>query len=379
MILTTLRVYLMSKLARKLLIILLAAGSTHLFPCDVPVFRYALERWESEAFEVITLHRGSLSPENKQVVDWLYSIKYQLPEANFTIRDIDLNLPPDSSLTAMLKPFSDSGSPRLAVRFPRGRKAEQIIWSGPLTLVSARAIIDSPGRKEIAMRILDGQAAVFVLLESGDSQKDSQASYLLKSQLPGLKKSLTLPQTVNRPSANGAPELRVDFSFLSLSRSDPAEEVFIAMLLATEEDLGLYKDQPITIPVYGRGRALYALVGDGITPENIREACEFVLGPCACEVKQSNPGADLLMAVDWASRLKGSWVEEITLPQFEGLGSLARAAQTPASAGGLAAVARKEILPGRLRRNLLLALGLAAAVIGLASFKIWKIGKKDGK
>ena len=42
-----------------------------------------------------------------------------------------------------------------------------------------------------------------------------------------------------------------------------------------------------------------ALVGAGITAENIKDAAAFLAGPCSCEVKRDNPGVDLLLTAEW--------------------------------------------------------------------------------
>jgi hypothetical protein len=55
----------------------------------------------------------------------------------------------------------------------------------------------------------------------------------------------------------------------------------------------------MVFPLFGRGRAMPALVGAGITPENIKDAAAFLAGPCSCEVKRDNPGVDLLLTADW--------------------------------------------------------------------------------
>ena len=37
--------------------------------CSVPVFRYALERWQPDTFQALVLHRGSLRDEQKKLID----------------------------------------------------------------------------------------------------------------------------------------------------------------------------------------------------------------------------------------------------------------------------------------------------------------------
>ncbi len=70
--------------------------------------------------------------------------------------------------------------------------------------------------------------------------------------------------------------------------------------------------------MFGRGRLLYALVGEGINADNISEACQFMAGPCSCVVKDYNPGTDLLMTVDWEASLDNSFVSEEEIARFFG-------------------------------------------------------------
>ena len=80
---------------------------------------------------------------------------------------------------------------------------------------------------------------------------------------------------------------------VKLSRTDPAEEIFVKMLLGTESDLASYHT-PLAFPVFGRGRALYALVGKGIKRKLIKSTCNTIIGWCSCTIKEDNPGTDLL-------------------------------------------------------------------------------------
>lgn len=186
-----------------------------------------------------------------------------------------------------------------------------------------------------------------------------------------MEKQLKLPDAVTGVAPRGAPDLRVDFSLVRLSRSDPEEEFLVRMLTRSESDLEQYKSWPMAFPVYGRGRVLYALVGQGITMDNVSETCAFLAGPCACEIKDLNPGMDLLTLVDWEEGLGGSWVDAVELPPLTGLSSIAKGSQ-----------AAESDPPGdgsrnRLYRNIFLALALLVAVIALVSFKLLRSGKGD--
>jgi hypothetical protein len=75
--------------------------------------------------------------------------------------------------------------------------------------------------------------------------------------------------------------------------------MLLTLLLNSEPDLDEYSNEPVVFPVFGRGRVLYALIGQGITTDNIRETIAFLVGPCGCEIKMMSPGVDLLMAANW--------------------------------------------------------------------------------
>jgi hypothetical protein len=110
----------------------------------------------------------------------------------------------------------------------------------------------------------------------------------------------------------------LSFSTVRLSRDDPREKHLVSMLLGSEPDLEAFRE-PMAFPVFGRGRVLYALVGKGINEEYVDEACAFLAGPCSCQVKELNPGTDLLMAVDWEALLGERLVEAAELPPLTGL------------------------------------------------------------
>jgi hypothetical protein len=92
--------------------------------------------------------------------------------------------------------------------------------------------------------------------------------------------------------------LRVAFSVLRAPRNDPAEALFVKTLLHGEAQTNA---GPVVFPIFGRGRALAALSGQQLTAKVIRDAANFLCGACSCEVKELNPGKDLLLAANWNS------------------------------------------------------------------------------
>ena len=100
-------------------------------------------------------------------------------------------------------------------------------------------------------------------------------------------------------------ELKIEFAMVTVQRDDPKEQFLLNMLLNSEPDLADL-NEPMAFPVIGRGRVLYGLVGKGINAQTIAAASRFLVGPCSCQVKNQNPGFDLLLAKDWDMKLFGT-------------------------------------------------------------------------
>lgn len=315
----------MSTLSKEAILVLAAASWALLLPapagaCDTPVFRYALERWEPDAYPVVVFHAEPLSPTQRQAFDCLRNASIQGGgSANMAVRLVDVSGDAEWPQAA----WGFHGSPQLphvVVVYPPGTASGRRVWAGPLSMSTAEVIADSPARRRIAERISAGQSGVWILVQSGDRPKDDAAASLLTEQLSRMPRLLTLPTRPADPrtTAAGQPPrqaLTIEFSLIRLSRSDPAERVLLAALLGSEPDLNdRYASQPVAFPIFGRGRALYALIGKGINQPNILEACAQLVGMCSCEIKAENPGTDLLLAANWEAAIADLPSTAVVLP-----------------------------------------------------------------
>jgi len=240
--------------------------------CDTPVYRYALENWPADNYRATVLHRGPLPADQQRLVDHL---KERAASANVTVQVIDLGRPAQADVPERLRAIDLSAGPALVVNYPTATKIEADAWSGPLSADAVEMLFDSPARREAARRLRAGET-VWLLLESGQKADDEAAAKVVGE---------------NRPAVPASAVLR-------LRRDDPAERLLVRTLLASEPDLA-GRTEPMAFPVFGRGRVLYALVGAGITAENVRQAGAFLGGDCSCTVKRDNPGTDLLLTADW--------------------------------------------------------------------------------
>ena len=311
-----------------LIIITIVTFAFSVKACNVPVFRYALERWPADSYSVLVFVGNTVSQEDRATIEWLEkSSEANVPYSNYTVSTVNISEKIPENLAKIRKSIEGKELPCMVVLYPGMMRMDFPVWTGPLSAETAGRLVDSPKRQELAKKILNGDSAVWILLESGDRKKDDEAEQTLKTHIDEAMHLLDLPDQDRSsvdyvPIRETGPDLRVSFSVVRLSRSAPDESMFIRMLMKTEPDLDEYDSYPMAFPVYGRGRVLYALVGDGIEKRNIFEACSFVTGPCSCQIKELNPGVDLLMNVDWESGFDGLVVQELDLPPLVSLSEL---------------------------------------------------------
>ena len=104
-------------------------------------------------------------------------------------------------------------------------------------------------------------------------------------------------------------------------------------------------DEPIAFPIFGRGRVLYGLIGEGIASDVIDEASLFLTGACSCEVKEQNPGVDLLMSVDWDRLITTQYEIDRELPPLAGFVGMNERASMAAPEGNVEASGPDGVTP----------------------------------
>lgn len=276
------------------LLLLVPVGAAPERTCNIPVFRYALERWASAPYDVVAFHRGPLGDEGKAALNALRE-----GGANVAVDRIDVSeTVPQRWIDILAK--TKLQAPCLVAVYPG---TDLVAWSGPLNAAAARKLADSPARREVARRLLEGDSSVWLMVDSGDAAKDEAAAKTLDAELKRLSQSLKLPaHAADDPPLLSDVPVRIAFSIFRLTRNDPAETALITMLHNSEAGL----EGPIVYPIFGRGRALWAMAGKGLTPDNIAEAAMFLIGACSCEAKDLNPGLDLLFTADWENGLRAA-------------------------------------------------------------------------
>ena len=346
--------------------------------CNVPVFRYALERWEADPYEIVVFHREPLSVEQEVILAGMEKAGKAGRDgtANLTVNRVNLagEVPPP--LRLLWNAQENPTSPWMVARYPRQSRIENPAWAGPLTAETVGALLDSPARRDLARKLLRGDAVVWLLLESGDRERDDEAGRLIEAESGKLQQTLKLPEpSTLDPPMNANVPLKIAISIVRVARSDPAERMLVNLLLNRNPKLATGKEAML-FPIFGRGRAIPPAIGPEIRAEALLEMAEFLTGPCSCQVKEMNPGYDLLLTANWSSLIG---YQELQLPEPPPLVSMSQFAATAASnvtatstqaslSPAAASAPPATVAPDHLVRNLIVVLGAGACFLATMTF-----------
>jgi len=300
--------------------------------------------------------------------------------ANLVVSRADLAGGLSEPLRSVWETQEKPALPWMVVRYPRPTGIALPAWAGPPTAEAVESLLESPARRDIVQRLLNGDAVVWLLLGSGDPKRDDQVAKLVEVESRRLEQSLVLPErSPNDPPINPDLPLKIAFSTVRLPRTNPAERVLVNMLLNWNTNLTA-STEAMLFPIFGRGRVVPPAIGTEIRAEAIRDMAEFLSGPCSCEVKEMNPGYDLLLTANWSSL---SGYQEVMIPEPPPLVGMSQFATAAAATTNPAPRSpQRNVLPATqgtvsvpanhdpLTRNLLVALGFMIVSLVATTFVI---------
>ena len=142
--------------------------------CQVPVFRYALERWAPAEYLVsIVPAESGLTDAEKKAVEVLRAA----PGDSANPVNLEIQIEPAAAGTR--------GPAQIALHYPHKLRdaRKEPIWQAPLTEQNVQRLLDSPVRRELRRRLLAGESAIWLLVESGARAQDDAASESLTQAL----------------------------------------------------------------------------------------------------------------------------------------------------------------------------------------------------
>lgn len=287
--------------------------------CNIPVFRYALERWQPDSCELILYHQGPLDPDQQKLLEQLK--KQQTNRSDDTPSSLTLSnlASPTTAHASLLNSVrsttnQDLSEPYLVVRMKLGKGRVVNGWHGPLSDAIEVGIMDSPVRRALSKRLLSGHSVVWLVVRGANNANsptktrdlNAKARLALEASFPWLSTNLQLPEGIGLPGSELHSEipLLLKFSVLEIDRQD-VKETFLINLFSELQPEATERGEDLIVPVFGRGRALEVIPASVLTTPLIKDLTVFLSGACSCQVKEQNPGFDLLMSVDWNTKLFG--------------------------------------------------------------------------
>lgn len=321
----------------------LLVGPRRAVACETPVYRYAMYSWTPSPYRIYHISRGEPLAEDDLVraavarvatpaktdgvkadadaaddgtdLDGTAVDGAPHPVANLELFELDAaaadplaSLPPPlRGEAAFVLDRATTGDdpptlPRFAVVLPNGYP----VYEGPLSPEDIAAIADSPVRRKVVELLAGGKAAVMLLVEGEKSADNEAAEKLVSAAIARAATGELSPPpdpSLSTTDANAKPP-GVDVGLIRVRRDDPAEKWLLMSLLHIEPEIAERTD-PMVFTVYARGRVHPPIIGVnlgdglGICDEGLDREVRFVLGPCACEIKEGNPGMDLALVADW--------------------------------------------------------------------------------
>ena len=282
--------------------------------CNVPVFRFALERWQADVCEVVIFHDSGLKPDDEAfVTDLEKSSLAKGGTSNLTVmrQDVHGEMTPDTE--RLWQSIQSTEKPELPFAVARAAKGKDKVvnhWRGKLTQLREAGLLTSPVREELVRRLQNGDAVVWLLIKSPNEELTAKARAVLKQQCEKLPNELELPEGIGLPGSELYSEvpLLLQFSVLEVDSTDLKESYLVKQLTGFQSE-AVTAGQPLIVPVFGRGRALEVIPGSDLSAELIHDLTEFLCGACSCQVKEQNPGFDLLLTTNWNTALFGDDAE----------------------------------------------------------------------
>ncbi|MEA3401053.1 MAG: hypothetical protein U9R79_07410, partial [Armatimonadota bacterium] len=255
-------------------------------------YQFAMNNWQRSGYHVRYFHSAADGDADAEANALLRAASREGGgNANVIFEDVEVAA--DGSVPAehdaAWRGRSAGDLPLHVVTSPRGRT----VVARRLTPDEAESLVRSPARRTLGERLCGGDAGVLLVLQDPAAGDASNAL-----------------RTARRVAVT-APAEGLEVGVVAVVRDDAAERMLVRQLLQVEGDLSEIEGSMV-FGIIGRGYALPPYIGAGVSEEGLADLVAFMHAPCACEIKASNPGTDLLTSHNWAATLP-QWASGVPL------------------------------------------------------------------
>ena len=318
--------------------------------CTIPVFRYALDRWDADPFRLVV--SGPVAAERE-------TLKLLAPLRGNGIANV------------VVEERGAAAAEQASLLFPGDDAA---VWKGTIDAAAIETLIDSPARRELIARLLAGDSVVWVVAPQAADAADAER---IAARLRFLEQVAELPvQDPDDPDSRlgPGPPLQLKFSVLRCRPDDPAERAFVRMLAGPAHAELVEQGTSFAAAVFGRGRVLGVWPLADLDDRTLEDATLFLTGRCSCRMKDGNPGWDLLLKVDWEHALAAADASADAGDPADPVAAVSGGESNREPPETVSFSARPAPVPGTgfgLSRAQLGGIGLAA-LVALAGWRLWR-------
>ncbi len=273
------------------------------FACSVPVFRYALEYWQPDPYQIILNYNPLQSNNFKKIVK-------------------EINKHSNNRSFIVKKTKRSQANQGIILKYPANTKIKNNIYEDSLTVENFEKIIKSPARQKLIDKITGGDSLVFLILEGDNHNQNNRISKTILKNISILENEIKLPHELSDIPKEDLSiydtNIIFKLSMMRLSKTNSEEKVFINVLTKSLPEKIYKKSEPIVFPIFARGRMIGAILEKDLNTETLRRLCEYIAGECSCEIKSRNPGFDTFIPVGWNLEKMKSLISEVILPPLSG-------------------------------------------------------------
>ena len=274
--------------------ILVFLGNT-VFSCTVPVFQYALERWNQSYYDGVIFYKGNLTQKEQEAFNNFQDMLHRNNSTlNLRLERLDIAAEPEK-YQQLLQGVTSKDLPALALWYPHQKGQSKPFWFGGCQMSVLSNIVGTAKRREISDHLISGSPIVWVFVTPPGQKVLSKPLNRLKENISKTVTEMKQEYQFKSILENGGDQ--VSFPVVTVSADSPEESVLISMITGLDEVSSVKK--PVVIPVFGRGRALTTFTADKINKDMIYNIMSFLLSPCACQIKMASPGTDMLIKANW--------------------------------------------------------------------------------
>ena len=259
---------------------------------------------------MIVFHDGSLTVDQREhVSQWESQTIDGGGTANASVIRVDISASEKSDFQELWEGLTATArvkAPHVLIRTKIGKGRTINHWHGSIGDAATIGIFGSPIRDELARRLMAGHSVVWLVVGTSDKDRTAAAKKLLEDNFQTLSKKVKMPEGIGLPGSELYADvpLVVKFSLLEIDPVEAKDDFLVSLLTGVRRRA--YEDgEPLLVPVFGRGRALEVIPANDFSPRLMEDLTIFLSGACSCQVKEQNPGFDLLIRADWDRELFG--------------------------------------------------------------------------